>query len=431
VTRGVYWDLPGRPDEESMTEDEAVDRTLAALARSVERRLVSDVPVGFFLSGGVDSSLVVAAAAGVRDRMETFAVGFDVPEYDERPYAKAVAERFGTRHHEFLLEPTGIDVLDRLAWHLDEPFADSSALPTFFLSEMTRRRVTVALSGDGGDELFAGYDVYKGHVVSERLRRAPSALMGLSGAAAGALAAWDEPRRERWDRLRRNFLDARLPWQERFLAKQHAIFRRPFLARHLNLPGMLEAGEDRDRRDLDAMAGQAASPLHAMATWQRKVSLVDDMLVKVDRMSMAHSLEVRPPFLDHELAELAWRIPFAVKMPGLRTKQVLKTALARTMPRSFVWREKRGFSVPLNHWFRDDLHQHAASRLLDPSSLVGRVISRDGLETLLAESRDAGRQGSALWALLMLDAWARVHGIGPEALEDISRGLPAASSVPG
>jgi len=417
MTRGTYWDLPGSPDEEPMSQAEAVDRTLAALTRSVERRLVSDVPVGFFLSGGVDSSLVVATAAGVLDRgMETFAVGFDVPEYDERPYARAVAERFGTRHHEFLLEPKGIEVLDRLAWHLDEPFADNSALPTFFLSEMTRARVTVALSGDGGDELFAGYDVYKGHVVSERVRRVPRPLMSMAGVAAGALAASDSPRRERWDRLGRNLRDARLPWLERYRLKQQAVVRSDFLGEHLLLPDVVRLGVARERAFLEELASAAPSPLHAMATHQRKVSLVDDMLVKVDRMSMAHSLEVRPPFLDHELAELAWRIPFSVKMPGTRTKEVLKVALERYMPRDFVRRSKRGFSTPLNHWFRDDLHDMAAVRLLDTGSFVGRVMSRAGLETLLGESRRAGRRGTALWALLMLDAWARVHDITGEAL---------------
>ena len=408
----TYW-APPAPSDLVSDPSEAASRTLALLRDSVRLRMVSDVPVGFFLSGGVDSSAVVALASEVASGpVETFSVGFDEPRYDERKHARTVAERFGTKHHEFVLGPRGIDVLEKLTWHLDEPFADSSALPTYFLSELTRRHVKVALSGDGGDEMFAGYDAYKGHVLSERVQRIPAPLM-----RAGLAGLWTFARRQgALGRLHKRLTDAMLPVETRFLSKQQVIFRKEFLEGVAALP-FVEEGARLEEERFRGLLARYRSPLEAMASWQGSVSLVDDMLVKVDRMSMAHSLEVRAPFLDHRISELVWSMPFSVKVPGTRTKYVLKKALEGHFPKAFLWRPKMGFVVPLDFWFRDDLHAYAKGVLLDPRARVGRMFHADGLRRVLADAASGAGNGHALWALLMFETWCRVFGIEEEALE--------------
>src|SRR5258708_11895898 len=205
-----------RTDARSVTEE-----ALGTLEDAVRRRLVSDVPGGFFLSGGVDSSAVVALASEASGRrLETFSIGFNEARYDEREYARYVARRFGTRHHEFVLEPGGLEVIEQIAWHTDEPFADSSALPTWYLSQMTRRHVKVALSGDGGDEMFAGYDSYLGHLLSERLRKLPSLVLSAAATAVRSMPACDAGTRAGRLRLARNIEDAGLNAGDRFVAKQ-------------------------------------------------------------------------------------------------------------------------------------------------------------------------------------------------------------------
>ncbi|TMH68674.1 MAG: asparagine synthase (glutamine-hydrolyzing) [Betaproteobacteria bacterium] len=324
VVEERYW-APPRPSQHRMDERRIMDEVLAILRESVRLRLVADVPVGLFLSGGVDSSAVVAVASEVANgRLETFSVGFNEARYDEREYARYVAKRFGTRHHEYVIEPGSIDVIEQIAWHTDEPFADSSALPTWHLSQLTRRHVKVALSGDGGDEMFAGYDSYRGHILSERVRKIPAALRALAVGALRSLPAGDGLRM-RYLHLARNIEDAGLEARSRFVAKQQVVFRReylagisPYLAQH--------ATPASDQALFAAMFDNALCPLGGMTLWQQTVSLADDMLVKVDRMSMAHSLEVRAPFLDHRLAELLNQVKFDVKLPGGRQKYLLRSA---------------------------------------------------------------------------------------------------------
>ncbi len=411
-----YW-TPPEPTAGITDPDEAIRRTEELLRDSVRMRLVSDVPLGFFLSGGIDSSLVVSLGAEVAPgRMETFAIGFEEPRYDERPYAREVAERFGTRHHEFVLRPEGVEVAEELAWHLDEPFADSSALPTYFLSRLTREHVKVALSGDGGDEMFAGYDVYRGHVLSERVRRLPTPVLRAGAEVLERTGRLGGERRERLERAARNLRDAGRESPLRFRDKQQMIFRSSALAGFTE--GAWVAGETgRESGDFRRRFAAFASPLEAMAAWQRENSLVDDMLVKVDRMSMASSLEVRTPFLDHRVAELVNRIPFSVKMPELRTKHLLKRILARHLSEEFVSRPKQGFVVPLNAWFRDDLVGYARGLVLAPEGRSRTVLRREALERILGEHA-AGRRnwGPAVWALVMFENWCRRFGVEADAV---------------
>ncbi len=411
-----YW-APPNPTNELTNESEIIDQVLDTLRESVRLRLVADTRVGLFLSGGVDSSAVVALASEASDRpLETFSVGFADARYDERQHARFVAKRFGTHHHEFVLEPGGVDVIERIAWHLDEPFADSSALPSWYLSQLTRRHVTVALSGDGGDEMFAGYDSYRGHLLSERLRALPSPILSIAAAALRTVPSLGAGRRLARLRLARNIADAALPHDERFVAKQQTAFRRAQLA---SLSPYLApyATAAHDRELFAPLFDRERSPLAGMTLWQQSVGLVDDMLVKVDRMSMAHSLEVRAPFLDHRLAEIMNRVAFDTKLPGGRQKYILRKAMERYLPADFLWRRKQGFEAPIRQWFTSDVGDYIVQKVLAPGAMTGHLFGRNTLETIVGEHKRLKRDwGTALWALVMFEAWCSRYGVGPEAL---------------
>ena len=410
-----YWSPPV-PLDEPAEEGQVIEDALDLLRDSVRLRLVADVPVGFFLSGGVDSSAVVALASEAgAGQLETFSIGFREPRYDEREHARFVAGRFGTRHHEFVLEPGSLDTIERIAWHADEPFADSSALPTWHLAQLTRQHVKVALSGDGGDEVFAGYDAYRGHLLSEKLRRLPKPALSAAAAVLRRVRAPDCAR-VRALRLARNIEDAALEAGERFVAKQQVAFRRDFIAAGSPLLAPYATAAS-DRVLFATLFQHLNAPLAGMALWQQTVSLADDMLVKVDRMSMAHSLEVRAPFLDHRLAELMNRVDFGTKLPGGRQKYILRRAMERYFPASFLWRRKQGFSVPLDYWFRDSLGDYIRQALLAPGAMAGHVFRREVLERVLGEHARRVRDWSfALWTLLMFEVWCRRYKIAPEAL---------------
>ena len=411
-----YW-APPSPTNELTDEREIIDQVLDTLRESVRLRMVADTPVGLFLSGGVDSSAVVALASEASSQpLETFSVGFEDARYDERQHARFVAKRFGTRHHEFVLEPGGVEVIEQIAWHLDEPFADSSALPSWYLAQMTRQHVTVALSGDGGDEMFAGYDSYRGHLLSERLRAIPSPLLSLGAAALRTVPTRDVGRRMARLRLARNIADAALPYDERFVAKQQTAFRRSDLTR-LSRYLAPYATAVHDRRLFAPLFDRDCSPLAGMTLWQQSVSLVDDMLVKVDRMSMAHSLEVRAPFLDHRLTEIMNRVAFDTKLPGGRQKYILRKAMERYLPVDFLWRKKQGFDAPIRNWFRSDVSDFVVQKVLAPGSMVDQLFGRASLETIIGEHKRLKRDwGAALWALVMFETWCDAYGVGPEAL---------------
>jgi asparagine synthase (glutamine-hydrolysing) len=315
-----------------------------------------------------------------------------------------------------MVTPQNLDMLDAIAWHADEPFADQAALPTWFLSEMTRRHVTVALSGDGGDEIFAGYDVYRSHGLGERVRAIPSPIRQLAAAGLRASAPFGNGRRRL--KLARNIEDAGLPAAERFVAKQQTVFRRNFLGSIA--PALTAAaGADADRKLFAPLFANTARPLDAIALWQQTVSLPDDMLHKVDRMSMAHALEVRAPFLDHRLAELLNRTKFSAKLPGGRQKYILRKAMGAYFPEEFLARRKQGFVVPLQRWFRGDLAGHLRGRIAAPGSASAQVIAQPAIERMLAEHERGTRAwDGALWALLMFEHWCSRFGLGAHSLAD-------------
>ncbi len=348
--------------------DAAAAEVRQKLREAVERRLVSDVPLGAFLSGGIDSSSVVALMSQVNDGrpVKTFTIGFDDFEgYDERPYARAVAERYKTEHTEFVVKPNAIDLIERLVWHYDEPFGDPSALPTFLLSELTRAHVKVALCGDGGDEMFGGYERFAAALAIGHYQHLPAPVRAGIRRSAELL-----PRATRSDtlsKLRRLLMRSDLSPP---MALHAWVAYVPIELRTALLDGADVAVES------DSMNGYGdiwtrsagAHSLDRILDLNIRTYLLDDLLPKVDRMAMAHGLEVRSPFLDRELAEFAFRLAPGARVRGLSLKRVLKAAMAELLPREILQRPKRGFGVPLDRWFRGDLASYVRHMLCSRES---------------------------------------------------------------
>jgi asparagine synthase (glutamine-hydrolysing) len=406
-----YWTLavPGADDVDvsvlDMSLEEAAREVRAQLERAIRRRLVSDVPLGAFLSGGIDSSAIVALMAGVMgEPVKTFTIGFDDRDgFDERPFARAVAIRFATEHHEEVVHPDAVDLVERLVWHHDQPFGDSSAIPTYLLNQLARRHVTVALSGDGGDELFAGYERFAAGLAVERLLRVPMPVRSAGERLLATLPAHaSRGRIARAQRFAETVEDG-LPWAYLgWVSYVPESWRRR----------LLKAPDDWARRDYarvwDAYAG--AQPLDRLLALNIETYLLDDLLVKADRMSMAHGLEVRSPFLDTALVEFAARLAPGLKLRGLSLKRVLKKAVEDLLPSDILARPKRGFGVPLDRWFRGDLASYTAG-MLGRGAHVRRHLNGSALDSLLAE-HNTGRHnhGHALWTLLTLELFLRRRG---------------------
>jgi asparagine synthase (glutamine-hydrolysing) len=395
-----YWEPPLARRAEDIARDlspsDAACEARVRLAAAVRRRLVADVPIGAFLSGGVDSSTVVALMAQESDRpVRTFTIGFEDDEgFDERPYAKFVTERFATEHTEFVVRPDTIDLIERLVWHHDQPFGDSSAIPTFLLSELTRGHVTVALSGDGGDELFAGYERFNAALALDRFG---PVLRSRAVAGLTALPVWPG----RAGRVRRALQHAPAGLPDAYLRWVTFIGDDARRA----LVGSAESDAlDQHRSIWDRSGG--ADTLHRLLDLNLRTYLLDDLLVKVDRMSMAHGLEVRSPLLDHDLVEFAMRLPARHHIGMVRRKRVLRAAVKELLPGEVLRRRKRGFGVPLDRWFRTDLRDYVERRLGSPRARIRQYLAGAPLDALLGEHLSGhARHGHALWTLLTLDVF--------------------------
>lgn len=404
-----YWDIPCQP-EISGPEEKTREELLARVREAVQVRLVADVPLGAFLSGGVDSSAVVAMMAQLQDEpVNTCAIGFEVKEFNETEYAATVAQRYQTNHVEHQVGSDDFDLLDKLAALYDEPYADSSAIPTYRVCELARQRVKVALSGDGGDEIFAGYRRYRWHMKEESLR---SALpLGLRRAVFGTLgrlypkADW-APRvfraKTTFQALARNSVQAYLHSVSICSAEQRKAMFSPALQREL-----------KDYSVDSVFAEHAANsptddPLALIQYLDMKTYLVGDILTKVDRASMAHSLEVRVPLLDHPLAEWATGLPRDQKLRGSEGKYVLKKAFEPLLPEEVLYRPKMGFGVPLANWFRGPLKERLRRDLLEGALVETGLFNQHYLERLVKEHQSGMRDHSApLWTLLMFQATVR------------------------
>ncbi len=403
-----FWTISFAPGPE-LSEVEA-ERQLAELVEeAVSCRLMSEVPLGAFLSGGIDSSLVVGQMAEVMEEpVKTNAIGFDVAKYNELPHAKKVAEACGTEHYEYTVRPDATKVLDLLAWHFDEPLADSSTIPTYYVCKMARQQVTVALSGDGGDETFGGYTFrYRPHLVESKLRAAvPASLRGLAfGAAGGLYPKWDWlPRPLRLKTILTNLSvsDARAFYLD--LSFMHPPARERLYTgdMHRALLGFTPyeaVGPFYQRSD-------AADPVGRSQHTDILSYMTEDVLVKVDRMSMAVSLEVRCPLLDHRVMEWAARLPLDLRLRGDAGKWILRQLASRTIPREVLERPKQGFSPPVPEWLRRELKEMAHDQLFGRDSVLGDYVDIKVLRELWSDHQTGARENSqVLWDMLMFRLW--------------------------
>ncbi len=398
-----YWDL--RFDRvEARDEDEAVEELRALLDEAVRVRLVADVPLGAFLSGGVDSSAVVGMMARHADRpVKTFSIGFREDDYDELQYARVAAQRFGTEHHEFVVTPEICHVVDELVWHFDEPFADASAVPTYMVSKLAREHVKVVLTGDGGDEVFGGYTRYATDLARGRFEAIPGPIRrGVSRAV------------ERWaphGAPGRNFLHAIAHDRLGRYVESVALFT-SLNKRLLYTDGFRAAvGGDGGFAARFREYGERAStgePLDALLMIDTKTYLPGDILTKVDRMSMAVSLESRAPLLDHELVEFAASLPASLKIRGGETKRIFKRALRGFVSDEILDRAKQGFGMPLERWINAELRARIRETITGARARERGYVEPRYVATLLDE-HERGRRNhtKALWSLFMLELWHR------------------------
>lgn len=411
VTIEQYWDFDYQEPTSPRSEDDYLDELRSLLDEAVKVRLIADVPLGAFLSGGVDSSTIVGLMARHMDTpVKTFSIGFNEDSYSELRYARLTAQRFGTDHHEFFVTPEICDVVDELVWHFDEPFADSSAIPTYMVSKLARQYVTVALSGDGGDELFAGYTRYQIEQQRRLFARLPRQIRsGLMQPVSRRLphGAWG-----------RNFIhNVALDPIERFQdsvsvftgLNKESLYTREF-KEQLNQKGSVTtmfsklAGRVKTGADLDRL-------LYI----DSKTYLPGDILTKVDRMSMAVSLEARAPLLDHKLIEFVTRIPAGMKLADGETKHLFKRAVKDLVPDEILTRPKQGFGVPIQQWINQQLRERTRAILGDERTRQRGYVDSCYVDVLLDEHERNRRDHSmALWALLMLELWHRefVDGSG-------------------
>jgi asparagine synthase (glutamine-hydrolysing) len=401
-----YWDVPEYGTHPAMSEEECLQELEGRLEEAVRIRLISDVPLGALLSGGVDSSIIVALMARVSSQpVKTFSIGFEAEKFNESEYARLVAQKFGTDHHELVLDPNLEETLTFLSGMLEEPFGDSSMLPTYYVSRMARQHVTVALSGDGGDELFAGYDRYLvakerrkfdripgwlGQIYRNRLHhRVPAAMYGKNLAWNASLTARDR------------YLDdvSYLP----ALHRERSLFSKDFLTSASQLPDPLEQWQHYYD---EAPAKDSLSRLLYLDT---KTYLTADILAKVDRMSMATSLEVRVPMLDHEFVEWVAGLPVEWKFQAGTRKFILKKLAERLgIPPALLHRPKQGFQLPLVDWMRDSMKDQFLKLLLEPRTLQRGYFKPEAVRALIEEhTRGRRNRSGMLWRMLVLELWHR------------------------
>ena len=394
ITEYTYW-TPPESDARSWSASDAVDAVDSMITEAVRSALVADVPVGAYLSGGVDSSLIVAKAAALigGGRLKTFAAGFGDPRYDELPFAREVSAHVGTEHHEVHVDAHDLEALwSTLTWHRDAPLSEPADFAVYRLAQAAREHVTVVLSGEGGDELFAGYPKYRAAHAMARASLLPGGFrrrvgQGLDRHLPAQLArariglrVWSTPNRD----------DQYRAWFAPFSETERARL----------LAGIVT------RATTSSVTGRGVDPIRAMLLADLHSWLPDNLLERGDRMSMAASLELRPPLLDHRLVDLAFRLPSSVKLRSGQTKWVLKEVARRHLPASIVDRRKLGFRVPLDAWFRSSLRDSVRDRLTGTNSFVAETFDKKAIRDLL-DRHDSGRfnEEARIWTLMSLEVW--------------------------
>lgn len=400
-----YWSLEYLP-KASLSEGEAAESLRGLLSEAVRLRLISDVPLGAFLSGGIDSSIVVGLMAHLSpDPVKTFSIGFEEQDYSELAHARRIAELWSTDHHEFIVQPDALEVLPLLVRHYGEPYADSSAIPTYYVSKLTREHVTVALNGDGGDESFAGYERYWGNRLAERLQGFPggAALVGSgarllpdSGNPKSKLRkikrfaeVMDEPMAGRYGR-----------WAGYFSEEEKAQLMRPEVFGTSQRSG--NEWFERLCADTDGL-----DPVDAAMSVDVHSYLPFDLLVKVDIASMANSLEARSPFLDHEVMEFAARLPSNLKLRGRTSKYLLRKTFSDLLPKENVQRSKMGFGVPVGRWLRGPLKGLLQDTLLASDARVAAYLDTSKVKSVVGRHMEGQELSAQVWNLMMLEMWHR------------------------
>jgi len=407
-----YWKLDFVPSQDIKTNlNELCDRIRTGLEESVKLRLISDVPLGAFLSGGMDSSLIVGIMAKFsRQPVKTFSIGFEEKEFDELEFGRLVSKHFSTEHHEFIVRPNAIEILPKLVWHYNEPFADSSAIPTYYVAKVTKDFVKVVLTGDAGDENFAGYPRYLRSKWVALFTKIPEKLRkDLMPAFVRRISSlhWRE---KTFNRLA-DFMELLSHDQARNYAEQIKIFNAKekneiytnemvrYVGKVDPLDFLSEKYEEIQTDDL----------LDKLLYLDINTYLPEDLLVKMDIATMANSLEARVPFLDHEFMEFVAGIPSRLKLKGSITKFILKETFSDFLPEAVTKRKKMGFGVPISRWIRNELKNYVYEVLLDRKTLNRGYFKKEGIERLLKEHIALRYDHSAkIWALLFLELWFRI-----------------------
>ena len=401
-----YWSLDFSR-KIKLSEKEYCDRILELLEEATRIRMISDVPLGAFLSGGIDSSAVVYMMSKLSSRpVKTFSIGFEEQEYSELKFAKIIADRFGTEHKEYIVKPNAIEILPKLVWHYNEPYADSSALPSYYVAKMTRQDVTVALNGDGGDECFGGYERFMAARFAEYLKIVPGNLLrSIADRLPESLGLKDFR-----TRLKRFLLMASRPYRERHYNWVN-VFRDGEKENLFSEEFKREIGNRSSFYYLNNAFDECKSKdvVDLVMSTDIKTNLLDDLLVKMDIATMANSLEGRSPFLDHKVMEFAASIPSNMKIKGTRLKYILKKALKNKLPDEILGRGKMGFGVPLDSWFRGELKDYSHEMLLSDKCIKRGYFKREALKSIL-DRHSSGKvnNGARIWSLLFLELWHRM-----------------------
>ncbi|MCK4463331.1 MAG: asparagine synthase (glutamine-hydrolyzing), partial [Candidatus Omnitrophica bacterium] len=410
-----YWSLSYGPKIIKRNIDEYEEALLDMLKEATKIRMISDVPIGMFLSGGVDSSLVTALMSQLSSgRIKTFTIGFDYEDYSEIKYARKVAEHLGTDHSEFIVKPEILKILDKLVWHYNEPYGDSSCLPSYYVAKETREHVKVALNGDGGDESFAGYDRYKGARLSEMLDLAPKFMFRFGELALLPIAHLVDGKKKDFFSRRINFMQA----MRRFSSfpERYTYWMGYFTEEDKN--GLYTDGfkdavsiKQSSRWLIDKIC--SSQDINNIVDRMMKVdidtNLVGDLLVKMDIACMANSLEGRSPLLDHKVMEFAARLPTNLKLRSMTSKFLLKKLASRFIPKEVLYRKKMGFGVPIGQWFKNEMRGYIKEVLLDERSLKRGYFKKEVIQELIDDHQNGVCDNKyKLWALLNLELWHRV-----------------------
>lgn len=405
-----YWELDFSK-KVKMSEREYCDKTMRLLEECTKIRLVSDVPLGAFLSGGIDSSAIVYMMSKLSSRpVKTFSIGFDEESYNELKYAKIIAEAFKTEHHEYIVKPNAIKLLPKLIWHYNEPYADSSALPSFYVAEMTRQKVKVALNGDGGDEDFGGYERFMAARFAEIFRKVPSSVRDKIIKIIVKKMPESLDFRDFTTRLKRFLLMASMPYRDRHynwvtIFRDHEkddLFSDEFKGESINRSSIYYLE--------NAFKGCSSKDVvDQVMSVDINTSLLDDLLVKMDIATMANSLEGRSPLLDHKMMEFAASMPSNMKIKGTRLKYIFKKALSKALPKEILSRGKMGFGLPIDRWFRNELKDYSYEILMSDSCIGRKYFKRESIKKILDDHLNGKiNHGSRIWSLINLELWHRI-----------------------